>query len=196
MRLMDLFKIADGNLSICGIMIGDNFDEQHNKLIEDGTTSEKWDLSKGTILTNPQSSVYTKYLKYSTISLEGKNINCILFQAEFTSYPNEVADAFLGIILKMEEYGLPIIKPKWQVFDDMITNQYRIHNSLWDVEVNEKIIGKGETIISLELSANLIDKNGEIAEDALGVYKSINSLARREWQHEEYIRKKDCIIFD
>ena len=47
MRLMDLFKIADGNLSICGIMIGDNFDEQHNKLIEDGTTSEKWDLSKG-----------------------------------------------------------------------------------------------------------------------------------------------------
>lgn len=195
MRLMDLFRIADGNLSICGVMIGDDYKEQHDKLIKDGLTSENWELSKGTILVNPQNGVYTRYLKGAAITLEGQNINRILFQAEFTSYPNDVGDSFLGIVKEMEEFGVPVIKPQWKVFDDRISNHYKTHNALWDVEVKEKIIGRGETSISLELSANLIDSKRQIAEDALGAYQSLSKLARQEWHHQDYRRKKGIIFF-
>ena len=195
MRLMDLFRIIDGNLSVFGVMLGDDFEEQRSKLIKDGLTSENWELSKGTVLANPKSDVYTRYLKEATITLEGPIIKRVFFQAEFKSYPNEVADSFLGIVKKMEEYGLPVVKPEWQVFDDRITNQYKMHNALWDVEVNEKITGRGTTNITLELSANLIDRNGQIPEEALGVYKSLSKLARREWQHEDYIREKGILYF-
>lgn len=195
MRLMDLFRIANGNLSICGVMIGDDYEEQRNKLIKNGITFENWELTKGTILTNPQNGVYTRYLRGATITLEGQNINRVFFQAEFASYPNDVADSFLGIVKEMEKYGIPVVKPQWQTSDDRITNHYRAHNALWDVEVNEMITGCGTTSISLELSANLIDINKHITEDALGVYKSISKLARREWQHEDYVREKGMIFF-
>lgn len=195
MRLMDLFRIADGNLSICGVMLGDDYKEQRDKLVKDGLTSENWDISKGIILINPETGVYTRYLKGATITLEGLNINRILFQAEFTSYPNDVGDSFLGIVKKMEEFGVPVIKPQWKDFDDRISNQYKAHNALWDVEVKERIISRGETSISLELSANLTDSNGQIAEDALGAYQSLSKLARQEWQNQDYRWEKGTIFF-
>jgi hypothetical protein len=177
-------------------MIGDDLDEQRDKLIKDGVTSEKWDLEKGIILINPQNGVYTRYLREATITLEGQNIKRIFFQAEFTSYPNDVADSFLGIVKEMEEYGLPVIKPQWQMFDDKITNQYRMHNSLWDVEVNIGIRGKGTTNITLNLTANLIDNNGNIAEDSAGIYHCFSKLVRRNKQIENYLKTKDKnIIF-
>ena len=195
MKLMDLFRIADGNLSICGVMIGDDLNEQRDRLVKDGLTSEKWELTKGTIFTNPQTGVYTRYLRGATITLEGQNIKRIFFQAEFAYYPNDAADSFLGIVKEIEKYGIPIVKPQWQTSHDRITNHYRAHNALWDVEVNEMITGRGTTSISLELTANLLDINKQISKDALGVYKSLSKLARREWQHEDYIREKGTIFF-
>ena len=47
MRLMDLFRIEEGNLSILGVMIGDDFNEQRERLIKEGMTSETWVLNKG-----------------------------------------------------------------------------------------------------------------------------------------------------
>jgi hypothetical protein len=195
MKQMDLFRIADGNLSICGVMIGDDYIEQRKKLIKEGLTSENWELTKGTIFTNPQTGVYTRYLRGATITLEGQNIKRIFFQAEFAYYPNDVADSFLGIVKEIEKYGIPIVKPQWQTYDDRITNLYRVHNALSDVEVNEMITGRGTTSISLELTANLLDINEQISEDALGVYKSLSKLARREWQHEDFILEKGTIFF-
>jgi len=195
MKQMDLFRIADGNLSICGVMIGDDLNEQRDRLVKDGLTSEKWELTKGTIFTNPQTGVYTRYLRGATITLEGQNIKRIFFQAEFAYYPYDVADSFLGIVKEIEKYGIPIVKPQWQTSHDRITNHYRAHNALWDVEVNEMITGRGTTSISLELTANLLDINKQISKDALGVYKSLSKLARREWQHEDYIREKGTIFF-
>ena len=195
MRLMDLFRIAEGNLSILGVMIGDNLDEQRERLIKEGMTSEKWDSHKGSILVSPETGVYTRYLKETTIALEGICINKITFQTDFSSYPNDVADSFLGIALEMEKYGLPVIKPNWQVLDDRIVNQYRTHNSLWDVVVNVKISGNGETSVSLELSANQTDGNSQIAEDAVGVYKSLSKLTRRNWQLEDYRHKSGTRVF-
>lgn len=195
MKLMDLFRIADGNLSICGVMIGDDLNEQRDRLVKDGLTSEKWELTKGTIFTNPQTGVYTRYLRGATITLEGQNIKRIFFQAEFAYYPYDVADSFLGIVKEIEKYGIPIVKPQWQTSHDRITNHYRAHNALWDVEVNEMITGRGTTSISLELTANLLDINKQISKDALGVYKSLSKLARREWQHEDFIREKGTIFF-
>ena len=195
MKLMDLFRIADGNLSICGVMIGDDLNEQRDRLVKDGLTSEKWELTKGTIFTNPQTGVYTRYLRGATITLEGQNIKRIFFQAEFAYYPYDVADSFLGIVKEIEKYGIPIVKPQWQTSHDRITKHYRAHNALWDVEVNEMITGRGTTSISLELTANLLDINKQISKDALGVYKSLSKLARREWQHEDYIREKGTIFF-
>ena len=195
MKLMDLFRIAEGNLSILGVMIGDSFDEQRERLINKGITSETWALNKGSILINSETGVYTRYLKEATIILEGICINKITFQADFSSYPNDVADSFLGIALEMEKFGVPVIKPDWQVLDDRIVNQYRTHNALWDVEVTVMISGQGETSVSLELSANLIDGNSQIAQNAIGVYKGLNKLSRRIWQLEDYRHKKGTIFF-
>ena len=195
MRLMDLFRIAEGNLSILGVMIGDDFNEQRDRLIKEGMTSETWVLNKGSILINPETGVYTRYLKEAAIELEGTSINRILFQAHFSSYPNDVADSFLGIALEMEKFGIPVIKPNWQVIDNRIVNQYRTHNALWDVEVNVKISGQGETSVSLELSANLTDGDSQIAKNAIGVYKGLSKLSRRIWQLEDYRHKKGTIFF-
>ena len=192
---MDLFRIAKGNLSVCGVMLGDNFDEQRDRLIKERVTSEKWELSKGTILIDSQKGIYTNYLKNATITMDGMTINKILFQAEFSSYPNDVADSFLGIVLEMEEHGIPVIKSKWQVFDDRIVNQYKAHNALWDIEVNVIITGRGDTKITLDLKANLTDANGAIADDAVGVYKSINEFARKEWLLIDYHNKPNTIVF-
>lgn len=195
MRLMDYFRIAEGNLSVFGVMIGDNFDEQKERLIKDGVTSEKWVLNKGSIFINPENGVNTRYLKEATIILEGKCINKITFQADFSSYPNDVADSFLGIAKELEKFGIPMIKSNWQVLDDRIVNQYRTHNALWDVEVNVKISGQGETSVSLELSANLTEGNSQITKDAVGVYKGLSKLSRRTWQLEDYRHKKGTIFF-
>lgn len=195
MRLMELFRIAEGNLSILGVMIGDDFNEQRDRLIKEGMTSETWVLNKGSILINPETGVYTRYLKEATITLEGVCINKITFQADYSSYPNDVADSFLGIAKEMEKFGVSVIKPNWQVFDDRIANQYRTHNSLWDVEVNITILGQGETSISLELSANMTDGYSQIAEDVVGVYKSLSILTRRNWQLEDHRHKSGTIIF-
>lgn len=195
MRLMDLFRIEEGNLSILGVMIGDDFNEQRERLIKEEMTSETWVLNKGSVLVNPETGVYTRYLKEATIEFEGINIDRIIFQAYFSSYPNDVADSFLGIALKMEKFGVPAIKPNWQVLDDRIVNQYRTHNALWDMEVNVTILGQGETSISLELSANITDNNFQIAEDAVGIYKSQSKLSRRIWQLEDYRHKSGTIVF-
>ena len=191
---MDLFRIAEGNLSICGVMIGDNFDEQRDKLIKDGLTSENWELSKGTILIDPQEGCYTNYLKNATIKIDGVTINSILFQAEFSSFPNDVVDSFLGIVLELEEHGIPVIKPEWHVFDNRITNQYKVHNALWDIETNVIIAGRGDTNITLKMTANLTDADGAIAEDAIGVYICVNKFARREWQLIDYHNKPNTIF--
>ena len=119
----------------------------------------------------------------------------IVFLADFSSYPNGVADSFLGIVLEMEKYGLPVIKPRWQVLDDKIVNQYRIQNVLWDLEVNVKISEQGTTRIILELSANLTDDNSQLAEDAVDIYKSLSKLARRNWQLEDNRRESGTIVF-
>ena len=195
MRLMDLFRIAEGNLSILGVMIGDDFNEQRERLIKEGMTSETWVLNKGSILINPETGVYTRYLKEAIITLEGVCINKITFQADFSSYPNDVADSFLGIAKEMEKFGVTVIKPNWQILDDRIVNQYRTHNALWDVKVNVTISGFGKTSISLELSANITDGDSQITEDAVGVYKSQSKLSRRVWQHEDYRHKKGTIVF-
>ena len=195
MKLMDVFRIAEGNLSILGVMIGDDLDEQRERLIKEGMTSEKWESNKGSILVSPETGVYTRYLKEATIEFEGISINRIIFVADFSSYPNDVADSFLGIALEMEKYGLPVFKPNWQVLDDRIVNQYRTHNALWDVVVNVRISGNGETSVSLELSANQTDGNSQIAEDAIGVYKSLSKLTRRNWQLEDYRHKNGKIVF-
>ena len=195
MRLMDLFRIAEGNLSILGVMIGDDFNEQRERLIKEGMTSETWVLNKGSILINPETGVYTRYLKEAIITLEGVCINKITFQADYSSYPNDVADSFLGIAKEMEKFGVSVIKPNWQVLDDRIVNQYRTHNALWDVKVNVTISGFGKTSISLELSANITDGDSQITEDAVGVYKSQSKLSRRVWQHEDYRHKKGTIVF-
>ena len=195
MRLMDLFRIAEGNLSILGVMIGDELDEQRDKLTKDGLTSNKWNVKDGSVLMNSVIGIKTRYLREAAILLEGTSIHRIVFQADFSSYPNDVADSFLGIALEMEKYGLPVIKPSWLVFDDRIENQYKTHNALWDVEVNVKISGQGETSVSLKLSANLTDGNFQIAEDAVDVYKSLNKLSRRVWQLEDYRHKSGTIVF-
>lgn len=195
MRLMDLFRIVEGNLSIFGVMIGDDLGEQQKRLIKEGITSEKWASTKGSILVNPYTGVYTHYLKEATIEFEGTCINRIVFLADFSSYPNDVADSFLGIVLEMEKYGLPVIKPRWQVLDDKIVNQYRIQNVLWDLEVNVKISEQGTTRIILELSANLTDDNSQLAEDAVDIYKSLSKLARRNWQLEDNRRESGTIVF-
>lgn len=195
MRLMDLFRIAEGNLSILGVMIGDDFNEQRERLIKEGMTSETWVLNKGSILINPETGVYTRYLKEAIITLEGVCIIKITFQADYSSYPNDVADSFLGIAKEMEKFGVTVIKPNWQILDDRIVNQYRTHNALWDVKVNVTISGFGKTSISLELSANITDGDSQITEDAVGVYKSQSKLSRRVWQHEDYRHKKGTIVF-
>lgn len=197
MRLMDLFKNCEGNLSICGVMIGDKLDEQRDKLIKDGIISGDWNETKGTVLTGPRTGIRTRYLNEATIFLEGQIINRIVFEAEFKSYPNDVADSFLGIVKEMEKYGIAIVKPQWKIADDMITNQYKVHNILWDTEVNERISDRGTTNITLELSANQIDSKGEITENAVGVYMSFNELVRRNAQLEEYVHnpRKNTIFF-
>ena len=195
MRLMDLFRIEEGNLSILGVMIGDDYNEQRDRLIKEGITSETWILNKGSILINPEKGVSTRYLKEATITLDEICIKKITFQADFSSYPNDVADSFLGITKEMAKFGIPVIKPNWQVLDDRIVNQYRTHSALWDVEVNVSISGLGETSISLELSANLTDGNSQIAVDAVSVYTSLSKLTRRNWQLEKYCHKSGTIVF-
>lgn len=197
MKQKDLFRIDAGCLSICGVMIGDNLDEQREKLVKDGFVDKEWGKTKGTILTDHITGVYSCYLKKAAIYLEGKNINRIFFETEFKSYPNDVVDSFLGIVKEMEKYGIPVTKPQWNITDEMISNQYRVHNILWDTEVNVKIIDMGTTNITLELSANQIDIKGEIAKDAIGVYKNISKLVRRNIQLEEYVHnpKRNTIFF-
>ena len=60
---------------------------------------------------------------------------------------------------------------------------------------NVTILGQGETSISLELSANITDNNSQIAEDAVGIYKSQSKLSRRIWQLEDYRHKSGTIVF-
>lgn len=190
---MDIFRIAEGNMSILGVMIGDDYNEQRDRLKKEGMTHETWVLNKGSILIKPETGVYTRYLKEATITLEGICLNKIIFQAEFSSYPNDVVDSFLGITKELEKFGLPVIKPNWQVLDDRIVNLYRTHNVLW--EINVTILGQGETSISLELSANITDSNFQIAEDAVGIYKSLSKLSRRIWQLEDSCHKSGTIFF-
>ena len=76
---MDLFRIEEGNLSILGVMIGDDYKEQRDRLIKEGISSETWILNKGPVLINPETGVSTRYLKEATITLDGICINRITF---------------------------------------------------------------------------------------------------------------------
>ena len=59
------------------------------------------------------------------------------------------------------------------------------------------ITGKGTTNLSIELSANLMDGNSLMSDDAIGVYRSLSELVRRNRSLEEYVhnRKKNVIFF-
>ena len=93
MRLCDLIKITNGNLSICGVMIGDELNEQRDKMIKEGVTLDNWTLLNGQTLVNTLVNVTASYLINATLILEGFSINRIMLQAEFSSYPNSIADS-------------------------------------------------------------------------------------------------------
>ena len=188
MWLEDLFKITNGNLSICDVMLGDSNNEQRDILAQKGITSEEWGQTNEGEYTNTINDDGTQYLTRATLFLKGFNITQITVEMEFSSFPNSLSDSFLGIAKEMEEYGVAVIKPQWKVLKDKITNQYKIHNPLWDVVVNIKIVDKGTTYITLSLTANLIDNKGQIAEEAIGVYRMASELVRRNRQIEDYYR--------
>ena len=107
---------------------------------------------------------------------------------EFSSFPNSLSDSFLGITKEMEKYGIAVLKPQWTVLNDRITCQYITHNPLWDVEVDIKIVDKGITYITISLSASFIDDKGQMAKDAIGVYKMASELVRENRQLVNYRR--------
>lgn len=188
MWLEYFFNITNGNLSIFDVMLGDSNDEQRDILAQKGITSEEWGQTNEGEYSNTINDDGTQYLTRATLFLKGFNINQITVEMEFSSFPNSLSDSFLGIAKEMEEYGVAVIKPQWKVLKDKITNQYKIHNPLWDVVVNIKIVDKGTTYITLSLTANLIDNKGQIAEEAIGVYRMASELVRRNRQIEDYNR--------
>ena len=196
MCLGDLFKITNGNLSICDVMLGDINDKQRDKLSQKGITSEKWEQINNGGFSNTINGDGTRYLTRATLLLKGLNITQIAVEMEFSSFPNSLSDSFLGIAKEIEKYGVSAIRPKWKVLNDRITCQYKTHNPLWDVEVDIKIVDKGTTYITISLSANLIDDKGQMAEDAIGVYRMARELVRRNRQIEDYHRNhpQDTIL--
>ena len=188
MWLEYFFNITNGNLSIFDVMLGDSNDEQRDILAQKGITTEEWGQTNEGEYSNTINDDGTKYLTGATLFLKGFNITQITVEMEFSSFPNTLSDSFLGITKEMEKYGIAVLKPQWTVLKDRITCQYITHNPLWDVDVNIKIIDKGNTYITLVLSANLIDDKGKMAEDAIGVYKMASELVRRNRQLEDYQR--------
>ena len=178
MWLEYFFNITNGNLSIFDVMLGDSNDEQRDILAQKGITSEEWGQTNEGEYSNTINDDGTRYLTRATLLLKGLNITQIAVEMEFSSFPNSLSDSFLGIAKEIEKYGIAVIKPEWKVLSDRITNQYKTHNPLWDVEVNIKIAEKGTTYITISLSASFIDDKGQMAKDAIGVYKMASELVR------------------
>ncbi len=188
MWLENLFKITNGNLSICDVMLGDRNDEQRDILAQKGITSEEWEQTNECLFSNTVNDYGTQYLTGATLFLKGFNITQITVEMEFSSFPNSLSDSFLGITKEMEKYGIAVLKPQWTVLKDRITCQYITHNPLWDVEVDIKIVDKGITYITISLSASFIDDKGQMAKDAIGVYKMASELVRENRQLVNYRR--------
>ena len=177
MELSDFTIITNGVLSICDTMIGDDKNDQQDKLT-------KADIS-------------AKYLVDASLILEGNAIHRIELQMTFSAYPYAMVDSFLGVAKEMSETGVITIEPQWKDSGDSLTNQYRVHNLLYDVEVNVRIASNGATDLSLELSASHTNEEGELPDDAIGVYKNINELVRSNKDLEEHLRnpKPNTIFF-
>lgn len=188
MWLEYFFNITNGNLSIFDVMLGDGNDERRDILAQKGITSEEWGQTNEGEYTNTINDDGTQYLTRATLFLKGFNITQITVEMEFSSFPNSLSDSFLGITKEMEKYGIAVLKPQWTVLKDRITCQYITHNPLWDVEVDIKIVDKGITYITISLSASFIDDKGQMAKDAIGVYKMASELVRENRQLVNYRR--------
>lgn len=188
MWLEYFFNITNGNLSIFDVMLGDSNDEQRDILAQKGITSEEWGQTNEGEYSNTINDDGTQYLTGATLFLKGFNITQITVEMEFSSFPNTLSDSFLGITKEMEKYGIAVLKPQWTVLKDRITCQYITHNPLWDVEVDIKIVDKGITYITISLSASFIDDKGQMAKDAIGVYKMASELVRENRQLVNYRR--------
>jgi hypothetical protein len=188
MWLEYFFNITNGNLSIFDVMLGDSNDEQRDILAQKGITSEEWGQTNEGEYSNTINDDGTQYLTGATLFLKGFNITQITVEMEFSSFPNSLSDSFLGITKEMEKYGIAVLKPQWTVLKDRITCQYITHNPLWDVEVDIKIVDKGITYITISLSASFIDDKGQMAKDAIGVYKMASELVRENRQLVNYRR--------
>ena len=188
MWLEYFFNITNGNLSIFDVMLGDSNDEQRDILAQKGITSEEWGQTNEGEYSNTINDDGTQYLTGATLFLKGFNITQITVEMEFSSFPNTLSDSFLGITKEMEKYGIAVLKPQWTVLNDRITCQYITHNPLWDVEVDIKIVDKGITYITISLSASFIDDKGQMAKDAIGVYKMASELVRENRQLVNYRR--------
>ena len=188
MWLEYFFNITNGNLSIFDVMLGDSNDEQRDILAQKGITSEEWGQTNEGEYTNTINDDGTQYLTRATLFLKGFNITQITVEMEFSSFPNSLSDSFLGITKEMEKHGIAVLKPQWTVLNDRITCQYITHNPLWDVEVDIKIVDKGITYITISLSASFIDDKGQMAKDAIGVYKMASELVRENRQLVNYRR--------
>lgn len=188
MWLEYFFNITNGNLSIFDVMLGDSNDEQRDILAQKGITSEEWGQTNEGEYSNTINDDGTQYLTEATLFLKGFNITQITVEMEFSSFPNTLSDSFLGITKEMEKYGIAVLKPQWTVLKDRITCQYITHNPLWDVEVDIKIVDKGITYITISLSASFIDDKGQMAKDAIGVYKMASELVRENRQLVNYRR--------
>ena len=169
-------------------MLGDSNDEQRDILAQKGITSEEWGQTNEGEYSNTINDDGTQYLTGATLFLKGFNITQITVEMEFSSFPNSLSDSFLGITKEMEKYGIAVLKPQWTVLNDRITCQYITHNPLWDVEVDIKIVDKGITYITISLSASFIDDKGQMAKDAIGVYKMASELVRENRQLVNYRR--------
>lgn len=188
MWLEYFFNITNGNLSIFDVMLGDSNDEQRDILAQKGITSEEWGQTNEGEYSNTINDDGTQYLTGATLFLKEFNITQITVEMEFSSFPNTLSDSFLGITKEMEKYGIAVLKPQWTVLKDRITCQYITHNPLWDVEVDIKIVDKGITYITISLSASFIDDKGQMAKDAIGVYKMASELVRENRQLVNYRR--------
>lgn len=187
MNLDKLVNESFGNLSICDVMIGDKLDEQRDRLIKEGLTPEKWNLMKGTAISNTLIDVYAKCMTSAELVLEGLSIHRIFLHLEFAAFPHAIADSFLGVTKEMEKSGIAIVRPQWQTSDEEMTVQYHVHNVLYDTEVHIQIRKDGTTSISLEHSSSLISRAGEIQNDAIEVYTNISKLVRRNKALEEHL---------
>lgn len=188
MWLEYFFNITNGNLSIFDVMLGDSNDEQRDILAQKGITSEEWGQTNEGEYSNTINDDGTQYLTGATLFLKGFNITQITVEMEFSSFPNSLSDSFLGITKEMEKYGIAVLKPQWTVLKDRITCHYITHNPLWDVEVDIKIVDKGITYITISLSASFIDDKGQMAKDAISVYKMASELVRENRQLVNYRR--------